>query len=207
MNPRLVRMFLAEKDIDVDRVEVDLLGGENRQSAYLEKNPAGQLPLLELDDGSYVAESAAICEYLEEKFPDKPLIGATAEDRATTRMWLRRVEIGICHPMVFGFYYSEGYPIFKDRVFCIPEAAEGLKARAQHCLRWLETQLEDGEYIAGDRFSVADISLYTYVDQLRTVGQDIPEDCPKLQAWFERVSARPSAEASLWPEQPMGMRG
>ena len=134
MNPRTVRMFIIEKDIDLDREEVDLFTGENRQQPYLEKNPSGQTPVLELDDGSFLAETAAICEYLEELNPASPLIGTTPEERAETRMWLRRIEINICHPMVHGFYYAEGYDLFKDRVFCIPEAAEGLKEKARKAM-------------------------------------------------------------------------
>jgi glutathione S-transferase len=207
MNPRLVRMFLAEKGIDVPRVPVDLLAGENRQAPFLAKNPSGQLPVLELDDGRYIAESVAICEYLEEQHPDKPLIGATPEDRAVARMWWRRVELEICRPMIHAFYYGEGLDLFKTRVHCLPEASAGLKDKARKAMEWLEGLLGDGGYIVGDRFSVADICLFTYVDQLRSVGQGIDPKLERLSAWFERVSQRPSAEASLWPEQPMGMRG
>ena len=207
MNPRIVRMFLAEKGIDVPRVEVDLFAGENRSPEYIERNPAGQMPILELDDGTYLAETAAICEYLEELNPGTPLIGADSRDRAETRMWLRRVEIGICQPMVLGFYYAEGYDLFKDCVPCSPEAAPGLKARAQTSLRWLEGLLPDAGYICGDRFSLADIALFTYLDLLTPTGQAIPSDCPKLLAWFARIGERPSAERSLWPVQPNGMRG
>lgn len=208
MNPRLTRMFLIEKGIqDIELVGIDILAAENRREPYLSKNPMGQTPLLELDDGTPIAETGAICEYLEEQHPDTPLIGATPEERAKTRMWWRRVEIGICHPMVFGFYYKEAYDLFKDRVYCIPEAAEGLKERARAGMRWLDKRLEPGTFIAGTRFTVADICLYTYTDQLRTVGQPIPGECEALRGWFDAVGARPSAEASLWPEQPMGMRG
>jgi glutathione S-transferase len=208
MNPRLTRMFLIEKGInDIELVGVDILAGENRREPYLSRNPAGQTPLLELDDGTPIAETGAICEYLEERYPARPLIGTNAEERAATRMWWRRVEIGICHPMVFGFYYKEAYELFKDRVYCIPEAAEGLKERARVGMRWLDRQLVPGEFLAGERFTVADICLYTYIDQLRTVGQPIPEECGSLREWFDIVNARPSAEASVWQELIMGMRG
>jgi glutathione S-transferase len=207
MNPRLVRMFLLEKGIELDKIEVDLLAGENRQEAYLSKNPAGQLPLLELDDGRYISETQAICEYLEEQNPTPSLIGANAADRAETRMWWRRVELEICRPMVFGLYYAEALDLFKERLHCIPKAAAGMKEKARKAMAWLDGLLAEGQYIAGDRFSIADICLFTYIDQLRSVGQPIPEGLDKLNAWFKRVSARPSAEASLWPEQPMGMRG
>src|SRR5579884_2261551 len=115
MNPRMVRFYLIEKGIDLPRQEVDLLGAENRRSEYLQRNPEGQLPALELSDGTLISETAAIMEYLEELHPEPPLIGSTPEERAVTRMWWRRVEIGICRPMVLGFYYGEAIDIFESR--------------------------------------------------------------------------------------------
>src|SRR5437763_9964055 len=121
MNPRMVRFYLSEKGIDVPRREIDILGAENRGADYLQVNPAGQLPTLELSDGTRIAETAAIIEYLEELHPQPPLIGSTARERAITRMWWRRVEIGICRPMFLGFYYSEALDLFKTRFQCYPE--------------------------------------------------------------------------------------
>jgi glutathione S-transferase len=207
MNPRIIRMFLAEKGASLDTVEIDLLAGENRQAPYTDKNPAGQTPMLELDDGSCLAETGAICEYLEEKSPSRPLIGTTPEERAETRMWWRRVEINICVPAVHAFYYAEGYDLFKDRVHCIPEAADGLKVKTQKALAWLDALLEDKQFLCGDRFTVADICLFTYLDLLRNAAQPINPEHKNVTAWFERVSARPSAEASVFPIQPMGLRG
>jgi len=207
MNPRLVRMFLNEKGLKLDSVPIDLLAGENRKAPYTEKNPMGQTPMLELDNGACLAESGAICEYLEEFHPNPAMIGATPEDRALTRMWWRRVEINICLPMVQAFYYKEGYSLFKDRVVCIPEAADGLKKKAQKALQWLDGELEGRKYLCGDRFSIADICLFAYVDQLCNGGQPIDTSLVNFVRWHERVFARPSAKASLWPEQPMGMRG
>lgn len=207
MNPRMVRMFLLEKGVEVELVDVDLLGGENRREPYLSKNPAGQTPLLELDDGSYVAETAAICELFEEMHPKKPLIGSTPKERAETRSWLRRVEINICIPAVHAFYYNEGYDLFKDRVHIIREASDGLKAKARKAIEWLDGVIDGKPYVAGDRFTVADICLYTYLDLLRNGGQPLDPEQKKVGAWFERVASRPSAEQSLYPLQPMGLRG
>ncbi|MEL6286691.1 MAG: glutathione S-transferase, partial [Pseudomonadota bacterium] len=131
MNPRTIRFYLLEKGIDIPRQEVDILGAENRQVDYLQLNPAGQTPALELDDGRVISETYAICEYLEEKYPAPSLIGTTPEERAETRMWWRRAELNICVPMVLGFYYAEGYDLFKTRIRCLPEAADGMKQRAQ----------------------------------------------------------------------------
>ncbi len=208
MNPRTVRMFCIEKGLTVDTVQVDLLGGENRRAPYTDKNPAGQTPMLELDDGTCVSETYAICEYLEETRPDTPsLIGKTSRDRAETRMWWRRVELNVCVPAVHGFYYAEGHDLFKDRVACDPSSAAFQKERAQRGLAWLETLLGNGQFVAGDRFTVADICLFCYVDLLRNAGQGIDPMHGKLTAWFDRVSKRPSAEGSLFPVQPMGLRG
>jgi glutathione S-transferase len=206
MNPRMVRFYLAEKGLDVARQEVDIFGAENRRSEYLKLNPAGQLPALELADGSHIAETAAIIEYLEELHPEPPLIGSTPKERAITRMWWRRVEIGICRPMVLGFYYSEALEIFKTRFKCYPEQAEAQKEIASAGMRWLDSVMNE-PWFAGDRFTVADICLYCYVDQLWDVSQRIPEDLDRLNAWFRRVGERPGAEPSIWRERPMGMRG
>ena len=202
----MVRFYLAEKGIDVPRHEVDILGAENRREEYLGINPAGQLPTLELSDGTFIAETAAIIEYLEELHPEPPLIGATAKERAITRMWWRRVEIGICRPMVLGFYYSEALEIFKSRFRCYPEQGEAQKEVAQTGMRWLDGVMNE-PWLAGERFTVADICLYCYIDQLWEVGQPIPDDLGRLNAWFQRVEERRSAEKSIWRERPMGMRG
>ncbi|MEE4381581.1 MAG: glutathione S-transferase family protein [Pseudomonadales bacterium] len=207
MNPRMVRFFLLEKGLELPRTEVDILAAENRQPAYLAVNPAGQTPALTLDDGRTLAETWAICEYLEELHPQPVLIGDTPEARAETRMWWRRAEQQVCHPMVQGFYYAEGLDLFRTRFRCLPEAADGLKARARDGMGWLDGLLADRRWLAGERFTVADICLYCYVDQLSTAGQPMPEATANLRAWFERVDARPAAAASVWHEQPLGMRG
>jgi glutathione S-transferase len=206
MNPRIVRFYLAEKGIDVPRQEVDILGAENRRANYLDRNPAGQLPTLELSDGSFIAETAAIIEYLEELHPEPALIGSTPKERAITRMWWRRVEIGICRPMVLGFYYSEAIDLFETRFQCYPEQADAQKEIARTGMRWLDDVMNE-PWLAGDRFSVADICLYCYIDQLCDIGQPIPAELQRLNAWFERVGERRGAETSVWRERPMGMRG
>lgn len=205
MNPRMVRFYLAEKHIDLPRQEIDLLGAENRRAEYLHVNPAGQLPALELSDGAVISETAAIIEYLEELHPEPPLIGSNPEERAITRMWWRRVEIGICRPMVLGFYYAEGLELFKTRIKCYPEQAEVQKEIARTGMRWLDSVMNE-PWLAGDRFTAADICLYSYIDQLSSVGQAIPDDLGRLNAWFRRVGERPGAEPSLSKELPMGMR-
>jgi glutathione S-transferase len=194
-NPRAVKMFIAEKGLDIPRVDIDLPGGENRQGPHLARNPSGQTPTLELDDGTCLAEITAICEYLEETRPKPPLIGATPEERAEARMWARRVDLRICEPMANGFRFGEGYPMFKDRVHCVPEASPGLKAVARNGEEWLEGQLK-GPWICGDRFTLADILLFAFIEFGGMVGQPLDPAFDKLTDWFERVKARPSAAAS-----------
>lgn len=194
-NPHIVRMFAAELDVSLELIEIDLMAGENRESAYLARNPAGQLPALELDDGEIIAESTAICEYLDET-STKTLLGHTAAERAQTRMWTRRLDLSICEPMLNGFRYSEGLPIFQNRMIMIPEAAAGLKNVAQDRLAWLDQQMADGrQFIVGERVTLADVFLYCMLTFGKAVGQPMSLDHTHIAKWYERMAARPSAEA------------
>jgi glutathione S-transferase len=195
-NPRTVRIFMAEKGIEIPLEQVDLLGGENRRPPYMEKNPAGQLPCLELDDGSHLAEITAICEYLEEIQPEPPLIGTTPEERAETRMWARRIDLNILEPMANGFRFGEGLEIFKDRVHVIPHAADDLKAIAREKLEWLNGMVAGREFMVGDRFTLADVMLYAFLEFGASVGQPLDPKLDNLQGWYGRVASRPSIEAS-----------
>lgn len=194
-NPRVVKMFLAEKGVTLDTVEVDLRGGENRQAAYLKVNPAGQTPALEMDNGAVLAEITAICEYLEEKHPGTPLIGTTAEERAETRMWTRRVDLKVCEPLANGFRFAEGLGMFESRTLCRPDAAPGLKALAQDGIAWIEANMK-GPWLAGDRFTLADILLFAFLEFGGMVGQPLDPKFTRVNAWFQAVKARPSAAAS-----------
>ena len=195
-NPGVVKMFMAEKGLDIPREEVNLMAGENRQAPYTAKNPSGQLPALELDDGVVLAEILPICEYLEETHPNPPLIGTNAEERAITRMWTRRIDLNICEPMANGFRFSNGLPLFQNRVHCIPQAADDLKAIAREKLAWLDGLIDGKTYVAGDRFSLADVLLFAFVDFGAQVGQPLDAANKNLAAWKERVAARPSVAAS-----------
>ena len=206
-NPRCVRMFMAEKGITLDSVDVDLLGGANRKPPYTDKNPGGQMPSLELDDGSYLAETVAICEYLEDKNPTPALIGTTPEEKAQARMWQRRIELNITEHMYNGFRYAEGLDLFKNRMHCLPEAAAGLKEIVQEKLEWLDGLMEGKSFIVGDRFTLTDIILFSALDFGAGVGQTIDPKLKNMTAWFERVNARPSADASLHEKAKGQMRG
>ncbi len=207
-NPRATRMFLAEKGIQIPTKDVDLMKGENRRPPYTDRNPGGQLPALELDNGKCIGETVAIWEYLEEKHPNPPLIGSNAEDRAETRMWQRRIEMKITEHLYNGFRFAEGAQLFKDRMRVIPEAAPGLKGTVQDNLKWLDALLEGKEYIAGKRFTIADIILFAALDFGSGVGQKLDPSLKNVNAWFKRVESRPSAKASLHPASAQaGMRG
>ena len=195
-NPRVVKMFMAEKGIDIPRVEVNLMAGENRQDAHLARNPQGQTPTLELDNGVFLAEILPICEYLEELHPNPPLIGTTPEERAVTRMWARRTDLAIIEPLTNGFRFSEGLALFQNRVRCIPQAADDLKTVAREKLVELDRLIAGRQYIAGDRFTLADIHLWVFLDFAAQVGQALDPANKNLTAWMARVGERPSAAAS-----------
>ena len=194
-NPKVVRMFMAELDMECERQEVDLMGGENRQEAFLKINPTGTCPALEMDDGSILSEVTAICEYLAEREAGSSLVGESSEDRAATRMWTRRIDLGIIESLTNGFRYSEGLPMFKDRMQTIPEAADGLKSIAQEKITWLDGQLAGRDFICGERFSLADIMLFCFLEFGAQVGQPLNEANANIMAWYERVAGRASSAA------------
>lgn len=195
-NPRMVKMFMAEKGIDVPREEVNLMAGENRQPAWVAKNPAGQMPGLEMDNGQMLAEITAICEYLDEKHPNPPLIGSTPEERAETRMWTRRIDLNICEPLANGFRFAEGLRLFESRMRTIPHAAGDFKTLAQEKISWLDGLMAGKTWVCGERFTMADILLFSFLDFGGAVGQPLNPENKNIVAWFERVKARPSAAAS-----------
>ncbi len=194
-NPRLVRMFLAEKGISIPTETVDLIGGENRGPDHLKRNPHGQMPALELDDGSYLSEILAICEYIEDTHPTPARIGETPREKAECRMWTRRIDLNICEPMANGFRFAEGLKLFQNRIVCVPEAAPGLKKIAADRLKWLDGQIDGKTYICGDRFTLADMMLFAWLDFGATVNQPLDPANTRLTAWFARVKERPSTKA------------
>ena len=194
-NPHVVRMFMAEKGLKIASAEVDLMAGDNRKPEHLARNPHGQMPTLELDDGSFISEILAICEYLEDTNPSPALIGANPKEKAEARMWTRRIDLNICEPLANGFRFSQGLRLFKDRIVTVPEAADGLKKMAQDRLKWLDGQLEGREFLCGKRFTLADILLYCFLEFGNAVGQPLDPENKHVAAWFARVKARPSAAA------------
>ncbi|MGI9169438.1 MAG: glutathione S-transferase family protein, partial [Caulobacteraceae bacterium] len=166
------------------------------QPPFVAKKPAGQMPALELDAGFVLTEVTVICEYLDELHPTPPLIGADPTERAETRMWTRRIDLNIVEPMANGFRFSEGLPLFKNRIRCIPQAADDLKATAREKLTRLYGLIAGQTWIAGARFTLADILLFCFLDFGSGVGQPMNPENKNVAAWFERVKARPSVAAS-----------
>ena len=194
-NPHVVRMFVQELGLELETVEVDLMSGENRQEDHLTRNPSGQMPTLELDNGDFISEITVICDYLDELQGYTDLMGKTSEARAETRMWTRRIDLQIVEPLTNGFRFSEGHDFFKDRLRLIPQAADDLKTLAQERITWLDGQIKDKQFICGDRFSLADIMFYCFLNFGTTVGQPLNEDNKNVVNLYNKIHSRPSASA------------
>ena len=192
-NPRRVRMFMAEKGIDIPLVHVPMRERAHKAPDYLAKNPLGQLPSLELDDGSVISESVSICRYLESLHPEPPLFGRGARQQAEIDMWVRRVEFQLMTPI--GQIWRHTHPITAKLLTQYRDFGESNRELAERAFRWLDRELEGRDYIAGEAFSMADIIAISTVDFGSFIGVEPPADCANLIAWRERVSARPSAAA------------
>jgi glutathione S-transferase len=193
-NPRRVRVFLAEKGIDVPRVPVDILKGEQRTPAFTALNPRQAVPVLELDDGSVIAESMAICRYFEELKPTPPLFGTSALERARVEMWQRRIELGLM--ATIGHFFRHSHPMMaKVEVPQIAAWAEANRARVLAFVPTLERQLADKPFVCGDTFTVADITGLIALDFMKFAGIPLPEDAAHVRRWHEKLAARPSAAA------------
>ena len=188
-NPRRVRVFLAEKGIAVPMVPVDLGALEHKSADFERINPLQRVPVLVLDDGSAIAESIAICRYFEELHPEPALFGRGAREVAQIEMWNRRLELNLLYPVMHVFRHT--HPAMKElEVPQVPAWAEANKPRIAEFLRIFDREIKDRLFVAGDRYSVADITGLAAVDRLA-----VPEECANVQRWHAQVSARPSANA------------
>jgi len=192
-NPRRVRIFLAEKGIEVPTVQVDIASGENRKPPYIEKNPLGGTPMLELDDGTCIAETVAICRYFEEIQPNPPLLGTDAKDRALVEMWQRRMELELFRHVTGCFQNTHDF--FKGRIEQVPAFGEVCRKAARARLAWLDGDLGGRPFIAGERYTIADITALCAIDFGRVVDIRIAPEQKNLLRWYESVSSRPSAKA------------
>ena len=199
-SPRRVRIFAAEKGIELETVEVDLAKGEQFSESFRKINPDCVVPALELEDGTCINEVSAICQYLERVFPEPPLFGSTAVELATVVMWDTRVEQQGLAAMRDAFRNSakglKGHaltgPVSYEQ---IPELAERGLRGVSVCLQSLNERLNGNEFVAGNFFSVADITTLVMVDFAAWMKIAIPEEATNLKRWYDAVSSRPSALA------------
>jgi len=193
-NPRRVRIFLAEKSVQMVYVHVDLLKGENRTVEFIQKNPLAALPVLEFDDGTYLTESVAICRYFESLYPQPPLMGVDPQDSAFVEMWTRRMELEISQPI--GNFLQHTHPAFKDRTQQFPEFGEARRDYGLKRIEWLDSILAQRQFVAGDRYTIADIIAQVAIDAgLKLGGLKLPDGARHVKHWHEAVSSRPSAKA------------
>jgi glutathione S-transferase len=192
-NPRRVRIFLAEKGIAVPLEQVDIGKAVNRQPPFLQKNPLGGLPVLELEDGTCLAESVAICRYFEELQPDPPLMGTFALDRALVEMWQRRMELELFRNVTGCFQNTHQF--FAGRIPQVPEYGEVCRKAGCARLAWLDGELAGRPFVAGERYTIADVTALCAIDFGRVVDIRIAPEQKSLQRWYDAVASRPSAKA------------
>lgn len=193
-NPRRVRIFLAEKGLDVPMAPVDMAGMAHRGDVMTRLNPLQRLPVLELDDGTILTETIAICRYFEELHPDPPMFGTGALGRAEVEMWQRRIELNLF--LAVGQAFRHVHPAMKDwEVPQVPEWGEANKPKAEAFLRLLDAHLEGRDFVAGDTMTVADITGLVSVDFMKPARIAVPEDCANVRRWHAALTARPSARA------------
>ena len=193
MHPRRVRIFMAEKGLVIDRREVDAASGANARPDFLRLNPLGKLPVLELDDGSAIAESLAICRYLEAMQPLPPLMGRTSQASAHIEMWTLRMDHELSQPIALAFVHSSDF--YRGRVEQVPEVASWARGRALQTMTWLDGELAGRNHIAGEDYTLADIVAQCACVLGKAVGLRIAPEMTHLSRWFAQVSARPTARA------------
>lgn len=193
-NPRRARIFLAEKGIAVPMEQVDIAAKRHKTPEYAAVNPLQRMPALVLDNGTVITESIAICRYFEALQPEPPLFGVGAEGIALVEMWNRRVELNLFFAVAQVFRHT--HPAMKDlEVPQVAEWAEANKPRVAEFLRLLDGQLKSTRFIAGDGYTVADITALCAVDFMKPARLSVPEDCANVKRWHAEMSARPSAKA------------
>ncbi len=192
-NTRRVRIYLAEKGLEIPTTEIDMSQGEHKTPEYLAKNPLGKMPVLELDDGTCISESVAICGYLEGLHPEPPLFGRDDLERAKVEMWHRRIELEVLQPLMYVFAHT--HEMWKGVWTQIPEWGGECAKTVQERYQWLDGELEGREFIATDDYTVADIALQCTFLMGKGIGVRAPDELANLGAWWQRVSGRPTARA------------
>lgn len=191
VSPARVVFFLAEKGLEISTQTVNLMAGEHKTPEYRRIALNGRVPALELDDGSTLCETMAICRYLEGLHPQPPLLGVDVDAHARIEMWNRMLEFEVMMPMAMAFRHTS--PAMKALEDQVPEFGDKQRVVAQKRLKRLDRQIQGRDYIAGDVFSVADITAWCSLKFFRVAGFEIDADWPNLLAWFKRVKARPAA--------------
>lgn len=192
-NPRRVRIFAAEKRLDVPYEQIDLLAEEHRSDWFQRLNPYGGVPVLVLDDGTPVCETVAICRYLEALEPEPALFGRGALESAQIEMWNRRMEFSVFFPVATVFRHTHPRMAALETPQ-IPEWAQANRVRAENGLRLLDARLGESDYVAGDAFTIADITAFVAVGFMKVARLERPEGLDQLARWYETVKARPSVE-------------
>ena len=192
-NPRRVRIFLAEKGVDLPETPVDMRKREHKSAEFRAKNSMGQLPALELDDGTCISETVAICRYFEETHPGPPMFGRTAVEKALVDQWIRRVEFAVMMPV--GNFWRHAHPFTAALLTQFKDFGESNKETYQGAKKYLDRELAGREFLVGDSYTMADICLLSTVDFAEWIGLPVEDEFANLKAWRERVKARPSADA------------
>lgn len=193
-NPRRVRIFLAEKGIEVERRHIDIMAEEHKSEEMLKRNPFMRIPVLELDDGRCICEAMAICRYFEALHPEPALFGATPEEKGIVEMWQRRMELYLMHPIAHAFRHSNPKMAHLETPQ-FPDWGASNVPRIEFMLDYLDSELSGREFIAGDAYSVADIDALCAIDFMRVARVQMKDSHTSLKRWHEAVSARPSAKA------------
>lgn len=192
-NPRRVRIFLAEKGIDLPETPVDIMKREHKSDEHRARNSLGQVPTLELDDGTCISETVAICRYFDEVQPDPPLFGKTPTEKAVVDMWVRRVEFTVMGPV--GQFWRHAHPFTARLLNQFKDFGESNKEHYAGAQKWLDRELDGKPFVAGEAYTMADICLLSTVDFATWIGLPLEPQFANLTAWHDRVSARPSAKA------------
>lgn len=192
-NPRRVRIFLAEKGIDLPETRIDMMKREHKSDEHRARNSLGQIPTLVLDDGTAISETVAICRYLDETNPGPPLFGTTPLERAQVDMWIRRIEFVIMNPV--GMFWRHAHPRTAALIAQFKDFGESNRTHYEAGLKWLDRELQGKLFIAGETYTMADICALSTVDFAEWIGLSIPDGLPNVKAWHDRVTARPSAQA------------
>lgn len=192
-NPRRVRIFLAEKGVDLPETTVNMMKREHKSSEFRAKNSMGQLPALELDDGTCISETVAICRYFEETHPEPPLFGRTPVEKALVDQWIRRVEFAVMMPV--GNFWRHAHPYTAALLNQFKEFGESNKETYVGAQKYLDRELEGREFLVGDSYTMADICLLSTLDFAEWIGLPVEDEFKNLKAWRERATARPSAAA------------